>query len=312
MQSSPHLTGRQARALLTFAAEPADPLLGALLRIAADPLKVLSWIDVQAIPASVAGHLNRADWTLGGALSRWHSRLRHAEDALSLARYEQEGIRLLCPGDPEWPGALYDLGDNCPYALWVRGDLNLRACTARSVAIVGSRAATSYGAHVAGQLAAGLADQGWTIVSGAAYGIDSAAHRGALAAMDGGVTVAVVAGGVDRPYPAGHSDLLRQIAGTGLIISDSPPGCPVNRSRLTARNRIVAALTCGTVIVEAGMPSGALNTAEHAIYLGRPLMAVPGPVTSAQSRGCHALIRTRRATCVSDISHITETLSAFA
>jgi DNA processing protein len=310
MLSSPHLSSRLARALLTFAAEPADPVMGALLRIAADPLKVLTWIDAGVVPATVARKLGQADWTLGGALSRWHTQLRGAPDSAALARYERDGIRLLCPGDTEWPDALSDLGDAAPYALWVRGHQHLATAAVRSVAITGSRAATAYGTHVAGQLATGLAGQGWTIVSGAAYGIDAAAHRGALIAPEPGPTIAVMAGGVNRDYPAGHRELLEQIAGYGLVISDSPPGRAVNRTRFLARNRIIAALTCGTVIVEAGIRGGAMSTAEHAARLGRPLMAVPGPVTSAQSSGCHQLIRTRRATCVTDAREITETVHA--
>jgi DNA processing protein len=137
-------------------------------------------------------------------LSRWGHRLGEIPDAADLARYERDGIRLLCPGDPEWPSALYDLGDTCPYALWLRGDLDLRAGSGKSAAIVGSRAATGYGTHVASQLAADLAGQGWTIMSGAAYGIDAAAHRGALTVPDQGPTIAILASGVNRYYPAGH------------------------------------------------------------------------------------------------------------
>jgi DNA processing protein len=307
MRSSPQAGNRLARARLTFTAEPADPVLGALLRVA-EPGEVLRWIDADRIPAHVAGYLHRTDPALDGTLRRWHRQLRDAPDAADVAGYEQDGICLLCPGDPEWPGALNDLGDAAPYALWVRGDLNLNACTARSVSIIGSRAATAYGTHVAGQLAADLAGQGWTIVSGAAYGIDAAAHRGALTVPKLGPTVAVLAGGVNRYYPAGHSGLLRQIAGCGLVISDSPPDRGVSRTRFLARNRIIAALTCGTVIVEAGIRGGAMTTAEHALRLGRPLMAVPGPVTSAQSSGCHELLRTRRATCVADADEITESV----
>jgi DNA processing protein len=310
MLSSPHLSSRLTRALLTFAAEPADPVMGALLRIAADPMKVLTWIDAGVVPAIVARKLGQADWSLGGALSRWHTQLRGAPDAAALARYERDGIRLLCPGDTEWPDALSDLGDAAPYALWVRGHQHLASAAVRSLAIIGSRAATAYGTHVAGELATSLASQGWTIVSGAAYGIDAAAHRGALIAPELGPTIAVMAGGVNRDYPAGHRELLHEIAGCGLVISDSPPDRAVNRTRFLARNRIIAALTRGTVIVEANIRGGAMTTAEHAVRLGRPLMAVPGPVTSAQSSGCHELLRARRATCVTNAREITETIHA--
>ena len=174
------------------------------------------------------------------------------------------------------------------------------------MSIVGSRAATGYGAHVAGEIAADLAEQGWVIVSGGAYGIDAAAHRGALAAR--AATIAVMACGLDQPYPAGHAGLFADIAGDGLMLSEWPPGRPA-RLRFLIRNRTIAAMTCGTVVVEAGERSGALNTARHAAELGKPLMAVPGPVTSAQSAGCHRIIREWGATCVTRAADIIEMLS---
>jgi DNA processing protein len=183
----------------------------------------------------------------------------------------------------------------------------LRQACLRSVSMVGSRAATGYGAHVAGEIAADLGERGWAVVSGGAYGIDAAAHRGALAT--GAVTIAVLACGVDYPYPAGHADLFATIAEHGLVISEWPPGRQPARLRFLVRNRTIAALSCGTVIVEAGERSGALNTARHAAQLGKPLMAVPGPVTSAQSAGCHRIIREWNATCVTRADHIIEMLS---
>jgi DNA processing protein len=173
--------------------------------------------------------------------------------------------------------------------------------------MVGSRAATGYGGHVAGEIAADLGERGWAIVSGGAYGIDAAAHRGALAAE--AVTIAVLACGVDYPYPAGHADLFAAIAAQGLVVSEWPPGCHPGRIRFLIRNRVIAALGCGTVIVEAGERSGALNTARHAANLGKPLMAVPGPVTSAQSAGCHRIIREWGASCVTRAADIIELLS---
>jgi DNA processing protein len=186
-----------------------------------------------------------------------------------------------------------------PYALWLRGSGDLAYGCLRSVAIVGSRAATGYGVHVTGELAADLAERGWLIVSGGAYGIDAAAHRGALLAAGTAAletagtagTIAVLACGVDQPYPAGHGSLFASIADGGLLVSEWPPGSHPTRYRFLVRNRVIAALTKGTVVVEAGERSGALNTARHAAELGRPVMAVPGPVTSAQSAGCHRIIR---------------------
>jgi len=172
-------------------------------------------------------------------------------------------VRLICPGDQDWPIQLEDLGAAQPYALWEGGTAGLRSCCQRAVAIVGSRATTAYDAHVATQIAASLSGQGWTIVSGAAYGSDAAAHHGALVAA-GGTTVAVLACGVDHTYPQGHADLLASIAAHGAVISEYPPGQLPQRRRFLARNRLIAALTAGTVIVEAGLRSGALNTARHA------------------------------------------------
>jgi DNA processing protein len=244
---------------------------------------------------------------LEAALGRWRIRLPWLPGDGDIAAAGRDGIRLVCPADPEWPGGLDELGPARPYALWLRGQADLRLACRRSVSMVGSRAATGYGAHVAGEIAADLSERGWAIVSGGAYGIDAAAHRGALAA--GGITIAVLACGVDYAYPAGHADLFADITARGLVVSEWPPGRPPARFRFLVRNRTIAALPCGTVIVEAGERSGALNTARHAAQLGKTLMAVPGPVTSAQSAGCHRIIRDWGATCVTRAEDIIEMLS---
>src|SRR5581483_2905197 len=150
-------------------------------------------------------------------------------------------------------------------------------------------------------------ERGWAVISGGAYGIDAAAHRGALAAE--AVTIAVLACGADYPYPASHADLFAAICAQGLVMSEWPPGCRPARTRFLTRNRVIAALSNGTVIVEAGERSGALNTARHAADLGKPLMAVPGPVTSAQSAGCHRILREWGATCVTRAADVIEMLS---
>lgn len=217
-------------------------------------------------------------------------RLVEARPERDLELLERVGGRLVCPGDPEWPPALADLGPWQPVALWVRGEGDLRLACRRSVSIVGSRAATAYGGHVAGELAAGLSDRGWAVMSGGAYGIDGAAHRGALAV--GGLTVASLACGVDKAYPPGHHELFGQILAEGVLMSEWPPGCAPQRHRFLARNRVIAAASAGTVVVEAAARSGALNTARHAARLGRAVMVVPGLVTSAMSVGCHSLART--------------------
>jgi DNA processing protein len=176
-----------------------------------------------------------------------------------------------------------------PIALWVRGPGVLAELCEQAAAIVGARAATGYGLHMAGELGAGLATAGFTVVSGAAIGVDGAAHRGALAA--GGPNVAVLACGIDRSYPTAHEALLDRIAATGVILSEYPPGSVPARHRFLVRNRLIAGLAAGTVVVEAGLRSGAQRTAADARSLGRPVMAVPGPVTSGRSAGCHRMIR---------------------
>jgi len=306
--------GRQrlARAALSYLAEPGDPALGTLLQ-ACPPDQVLAAIKAGELPRACR-ETDRARWAaLARALSRWRLRLPDLppEDRLAARAAGDARIRLACPGDPEWPAALDDLGLAAPCMLWLRGNANLSATAGRSVSIVGSRTATGYGAHVAGEIAGDLAEQGWTIVSGGAYGIDAAAHRGALTA--GGVTIVVLACGVDHAYPAGHDTLFAAIADAGLIVSELPPGSHPTRLRFLVRNRIIAALTGGTVVIEAGERSGALNTARHAAELNRPLMAVPGPVTSAQSAGCHRIIRDfggTLVTCAEDVRGMLEPIGA--
>lgn len=210
-------------------------------------------------------------------------------------------VRLVIPGDDEWPTQL-DALPLPPWGLFVRGQENLRFIAARSVAIVGSRAATGYGMRVAADLAADLCEQGWSVISGLAFGIDAAAHRGALAVR--GTTAAVLAGGVDSVYPSSNTDLGQRILESGVLISEVPPGIPPMRHRFLTRNRLIAALTRGTVIVEAAHRSGSLRTAAAAESLLRPVMAVPGSVDSAASAGTHRWIAERRAelvTCAADV-----------
>ncbi len=297
-----------ARAALTYLAEPGDPALGALLEFCA-PAEVLAAIKAGMLPRTGPGCGDNpaSRRALERALGRWRIRLPHLPGDGQIAATCRDGIRLVCPGDSEWPASLDELGPARPYALWLRGTADLRLACLRSVSIVGSRAASGYGEHVAGEIAADLGERGWAVVSGGAYGIDAAAHRGALATE--AITIAVLACGVDYPYPAGHADLFAAIAAQGLVVSEWPPGRHPARLRFLVRNRTIAAMTCGTVIVEAGQRSGALNTARHAAELGRPLMAVPGPVTSAQSAGCHKIIRDWAATCVTRAADIIEMLS---
>jgi DNA processing protein len=298
---------RVARAALTYLAEPGDPALGALLAIC-EPAEVLAAIkaDLLLPTGPGCGDSPASRKALERALVRWRARLPGLPGDAGIEAACRAGITLVCPGDPRWPQRLEELGAARPYALWLRGSADLASACLRSVSMVGSRAATGYGAHVAGEIAADLGEQGWTIVSGGAYGIDAAAHRGAQ--VGGALTAAVLACGVDYPYPAGHADLFEQIAAAGLVVSEWPPGRHPARLRFLIRNRVIAALTCGTVVVEAGERSGALNTARYAASLGRPLMAVPGPVTSPQSAGCHRIIRDWAATLVTCAADIVEML----
>jgi DNA processing protein len=238
------------------------------------------------------------------ALRRWAGRAVQPLIESDLTGWSRQGIRLICPGDQEWPGQLSVLGDGAPVALWLRGTADLRYACLRSVSLVGSRAATPYGTHVCGEMAAALGERRWAVVSGGAYGIDGAAHRGAVAAE--GLTVAVLACGVDRPYPTGHAQLFDAISAHGVLASEWPPGRRPTRQGFLIRNRVIAALSRGTVVVEAGLRSGALSTARHAYDLCRPLMAVPGPVTSAASAGCHEIIRNWGAVCVTGALDVLE------
>jgi DNA processing protein len=236
--------------------------------------------------------------------------------AAALHRGHRLGARVVVPADPEWPDTVdalaalelnkpgrVDRDTRPPLCLWVRGPLSLKESFDRSVAVVGARAATGYGVHVATDIAYGLAEREWAVVSGGAYGIDAAAHRAALAAD--GVTVAVLACGVDRPYPMGNAALFEQIAERGLLVSEWPPGSDPLRHRFLIRNRVIAAATAGTVLVEASARSGARQTMGRVLELHRHAMVVPGPVTSAMSVGCHELLRDDpRARVVTGLPHV--------
>ncbi|WP_433545459.1 DNA-processing protein DprA [Streptomyces sp. CA-294286] len=288
---------RLARAALTGIVEPGDETGGRWLR-AHGPVELM-----RRLAAGAPG----PDEVLTGAsekrLAGYRNRASAVDPARLLAAAEAVGGRLVCPGDEEWPSQLDDLGDARPVGLWVRGAPNLRMWALRSVAVVGARACTPYGAHMAATLGAGLAERGWVVVSGAAYGIDGAAHRGVLGA--GGATVAVLACGVDVDYPRGHAELISRIAEQGLLLSELPPGSHPTPSRFVLRNRVIAALTRGTVVVEAEYRSGSLVTARGAQRLGRFSMGVPGPVTSGLSAGVHELLR-GEAVLVTDAAEIVE------
>ena len=296
----------EARVALSFLAEPGDPALGALLR-SCSPDEIVAAVSAGSGPRPALPAAGRGIPGLARAFERWRARLGQIPPPAGRAAWERDGMRLLCPGEPEWPTRLDDLGDARPVILWVRGRADLRFACLQSVSVVGARAATGYGEHVATEMAAALAERDWTVVSGGAYGVDASAHRGALGAD--GVTIAVLASGLEYGYPKGHHELFAAVAGQGVVVSECPPDRAPSRPGFLVRNRVIAALSCGTVVVEAALRSGALSTARHARDLCRPLMAVPGPVTSSQSEGCHEIIREWGAVCVTRARDIIENVS---
>ncbi|MDV6012800.1 DNA-protecting protein DprA [Haloechinothrix sp. LS1_15] len=296
---------RRARAYLACVAEPPAPALGRLVT-EHGPVRAAELVrDGRdgVVPDVVAAETRaRRDRVAAGT---------------ELDRAAAAGIRLLIPEDEDWPAwPLLSLevaagrgvaGMVVPLALWVRGEVALSETTGeRAVTVVGARAATGYGEHTAADWAYTLAGEGTTVLSGAAYGVDAAAHRGALAAD--GCTIAVLGCGIDAGYPAGHDVLLRRIAEQGAVLSEYPPRTPPARHRFLVRNRLLAALSAGTVVVEADLRSGARNTASTAAELGKVVMAVPGPVTSRMSRGCHELVRSSGATLVASAGEVAESV----
>ncbi|PZF84117.1 DNA-processing protein DprA [Jiangella anatolica] len=289
---------RAARAALSAVTEPGDE--GVALRIRA--------AGAEATWHAVCGGDDKLDRSR--TLRR---RAEHVDGGELIERADEHGIRYLCPGEPEWPAQLDDMAATLdfgsdrvppPLGLWLSGDGDLAALTESAIAVVGSRAATRYGLRIAADLATDLALAGWTVVSGAAFGIDQAAHRGALTV--GGLTVAVLACGVDVPYPRQNAQLLERIASGGLIVSEVPPGSRPMRAWFLARNRIIAALSAGTLVVEAAPRSGALSTAGWTQKLSRETLVVPGPITSKLSAGCHTLVRNGAGTLVTSIDDILE------
>lgn len=281
----------QERLLLSLLAEPGDPRLAALLQ--------------DHPPADVLAGVRR-----GGARvpQVWQERLPGLERRAEVARDRAAaaGLRWVVPGTRDWPDGVDDLAHveaahdaaGPPVGLWVRGAGRLAPLLERSVAVVGARDCTAYGSEVASEIAADLADAGHVVVSGAAFGIDAAAHRGALAL--GGPSVAVLACGADLDYPKANAALLSRIAEEGAVVSEQPPGQTPTKSRFLSRNRLIASLAAGTVVVEAAVRSGSLNTLRWSDALGRASMAVPGAVTSQQSAGCHRAVRDGKAVLVAD------------
>ncbi len=314
--------------------EPAD-LAPTALMTALGPVHATRWLLEEALDADGAprsaprpplpprGDAAAASAWWARAAGRWAPRLDGLDVRREIDVLEHLGGTLLVPGDETWPVGLDEL-EQPPHCLWLRGDPWALTGRDRSgaapaagglgagqlLALVGARDSSPYGERVASMTARELVERGAVVVSGGAYGIDAAAHRGALSAPTGagraaGTTVAVSAGGVDRLYPAGNADLLRAVIEAGALVAEVPPGSQPARHRFLTRNRLIAALAGATVVVEAAWRSGALSTARHARDLGRPLGAVPGPVTSMGSVGCHRLLR-EGAVCVTDAAEALE------
>jgi DNA processing protein len=299
----------------------------AVLNRLAEPACIPLWHLVREHGPVAAVEMIRAGDAPSEVTNATAARIGIVDPQADLEAAQRHGVRLIVPESDEWPhfamaclertgiarADLYDRGQRThaeygepipPLALWAKGPLDLATVGVRSVGIVGARAATTYGEQVAADLAYGLARRGFEVVSGGAFGIDSAAHRGALAA--GGCTVVVSAGGLDRPYPPANAALFDRASESGLLLSESPPGAAPQRRRFLTRNRLIGALATGTVIAEASARSGAMNTAGHCFRLGRPVMAVPGPVTSIVSAGCHQLLadENRRASLVASVDDV--------
>lgn len=280
---------------------------------APDPRRQLAWAVVARAaltdPVTVRNLLATRDVEeiatdlISGVVSGFPSGLRdQATGDLDSAR--RSDARLLTPEDDQWPRQEFDALDApgtdtvSPVALWVRGTARLDLFGQYRIAVIGARASTNYGIQVTADFAGTFATAGWTVVAGGAFGIDAAAHRAALVRQ--APTIAVLATGVDRAYPAAHTDLFDRIREHGLLVSEYPPQFPASKSQFLQRNRLVAALSRAVVIPECGIRSGSRNTANWARTLGRPVFAVPGPVFSAASAGCHDLIANGEAQLAAD------------
>jgi DNA protecting protein DprA len=233
------------------------------------------------------------------------SSLRGISGDQVLSEIDKHQARLITPIDEDWPVQVNDLAAP-PIGLIIKG--NISALHQRSLAIVGTRNPTSYGARIAGDFAAGFADREWAIVSGGAYGIDSYAHKGALIAE--GVTVAVIASGIDINYPAGNTRLFAEICESGVMVTESMPGQRALPHRFLTRNRLIASISKATLVVEAAFRSGSLRTARDAAEMFRPVMAIPGPINSPTSEGCHRLIGERAAEIVTSVADAVEFVGA--
>jgi DNA processing protein len=251
-------------------------------------------------PIEVRDRLLSGDYS---AASKVTERLKSNSGEEVLAQITNAGAFILTPEDVDWPVALNDLAAP-PIALLIKGQRENLTHLENSISIVGTRNPTSYGVRIAGDFGVGVADHEWAVVSGGAIGIDAAAHKGCL--VGEGITVAVLGGGFNKNYPATHERLFAEISESGILISEVMPDVPAIPHRFLTRNRLIAALSKATVVVEAAFRSGSLRTARDAAEIFRPVMAVPGPINAPTSEGCHRLIVERVAELVCSVSEIME------
>jgi len=286
-----------SRLWLSFAVEPGDEAVGGRTHLVGAS-KVLAELLAGESPLKNAKAIS--------------ARLKHFEEAANdlaaqLGTPGGEGVRFITPKDADWPTQLGALGAREPLGLFVCGQLEIKPTLNHSISIVGTRSATTYGKHVASELAGELASRGFTIISGAAFGIDCVAHHAALAVA--GQTVAVMPAWVLDDYPPSNAALLQQIRKHGFAISELPIGTHPTRPRFLQRNRLIAALSRATLVIEAPWRSGALSTARQAQSLLRLVMATPGPTTSPMSDGCNRMIREREAELVTSAEEVIELLA---
>ncbi|GAA3284741.1 DNA-processing protein DprA [Dactylosporangium vinaceum] len=308
---------QKARMALAVLVEPGCRELGQLVRTVGPVEALECLVQERGISVALAGAA-RARLYLAGVRKSQDVGTQLAQRMAE--RAEHIGARIITAADDEWPPALDDLvkasrtgsalrrDTDPPLCVWLRGPLRFAETLERSVSVVGARAVTGYGAYVASEFGYGLAEEGFTVVSGAALGVDVTAHRGALAG--GGPTVAVMACGIDKSYPAANAGVIEQIATEGLLVTEWPPGTEPHKTRFLTRNRVIAAATLGTVIVEAGSRSGARSTLGYARLLGRKTMVVPGPINSAMSIGCHMELREPGTTLVTRVEEIVEEIGS--
>lgn len=309
---------RRARVQLARVFEPADRAGMALVHCLG-PISLLETITANSAPppwllrkfhkAMTTWGLRGKPADLGTRFDAWRSRLPVVAPDIDARNCESLNAWVVIPEDPDWPEQLADLGVSRPIALWGRGERGKLAALARSVAVVGSRNASAYGAAVTREITHQVSGEGWCVISGGAYGIDAAAHSAALTAGTSELpTAAVLACGVDRFYPSANADLLGRIEDHGLLLSEVPLGCSPTRYRFLQRNRLIAALSRATVVTEAAWRSGSLNTAHHAESMSRDVAAVPGDVLTGGSAGCHKLIREGHAVLVNNGAEVLELL----